>query len=46
MIINLETVDDHSITFSDGKLTMQTTWVEFGSIFSESDIRKILEAVL
>ena len=40
---NLESTDDKMLDFSDGKLTMQTTWKDFGSIFTPGDIRTKIE---
>jgi len=40
---NLETTDDRKLDFSDAKLTLQTTWADFGSIFTSNDIRAKIE---
>jgi len=43
---NLENKDDRLLDFADGKLTLQTTWKDFGSIFTPGDIREKIEAGL
>lgn len=43
---NLESKDDRLVDFADGKLTLQTTWKDFGSIFTPGDIREKIEAGL
>ncbi len=40
---NLENTDDRKLDFADGKLTLQTTWADFGSIFTPADIRGKIE---
>jgi len=45
-IKNLENKDDRLLEFADGKLTLQTTWKDFGSIFTPGDIREKIEAGL
>ena len=40
---NLESTDDRMCTFAEGKLTLQTTWSDFGSIFTPGDIREKIE---
>lgn len=43
---NLENTDDRQLSFSDGKLTIQTNWDDHFSIFNDDDIRQTIEAGL
>jgi len=40
---NLENKDDRKLDFTEGKLTLQTTWADFGSIFTPGKIRAQIE---
>lgn len=45
-VINLDSADGKSCTFADNTLTIQTTWADFGSIFTPGDIREVIEGGL
>ncbi|MEJ2611818.1 MAG: hypothetical protein P8179_17510 [Candidatus Thiodiazotropha sp.] len=43
---NLSSLDDKKVEFANNTLTIQTTWADFGNIFTPGDIKSAIEAGL
>lgn len=43
---NLDSADDKKASFSDGSLSLEAKWEDFGAIFTPGDIRQAIEAGL